>query len=261
VALDRDEFELHYQPQVEIASGRILGLEALLRWNHPKRGLVSPAVFIPIAERSGQILAVGQWAFNEACRQLKLWQEQDIAPKLVAVNFSALQFKAASDLEREISASLQHWTIAPGMMEMELTESVLMEVTQQHSESLQRFRRLGLQIAIDDFGTGYSSLTYLTNYPVNRLKIAQELVFGVTDDARNATVVRAAIRLAAELGIEVIAEGVETLAQAEFLLSAGCEHAQGYYFSRPLNAPRVTELLRLGTIRTAEQPVFEPKAA
>jgi EAL domain-containing protein (putative c-di-GMP-specific phosphodiesterase class I) len=147
------------------------------------------------------------------------------------------------------------------MMEMELTESVLMEVTQQHSESLQRFRRLGLQIAIDDFGTGYSSLTYLTNYPVNRLKIAQELVFGVTDDARNATVVRAAIRLAAELGIEVIAEGVETSAQAEFLLSAGCEHAQGYYFSRPLNAPRVTELLRLGTIRTAEQPVFVPQAA
>jgi diguanylate cyclase (GGDEF)-like protein len=261
VALDRDEFELHYQPQVEIASGRILGLEALLRWNHPKRGLVSPTVFIPIAERSGHILALGQWAFNEACRQLKLWQEQDIAPKLVAVNFSAFQFKAVSDLEREISASLEHWDIAPEMMEMELTESVLMEVTQQHSESLQRFRRLGLQIAIDDFGTGFSSLTYLTNYPVNRLKIAQELVFRVTDDARNATVVRAAIRLAAELGIEVIAEGVETSAQAEFLLSAGCEHAQGYYFSRPLNAPRVTELLRLGTIQTSEQSVFEPRAA
>ncbi|MGC2134882.1 MAG: EAL domain-containing protein, partial [Xanthobacteraceae bacterium] len=139
--------------------------------------------------------------------------------------------------------------IAPGMIEIELTESVLMDITQQHNERLERLRKLGVRIAIDDFGTGYSSLSYLVNYPINRVKIAQELVFGVDTDSRSATVVRAAIRLAHELGIEIIAEGVETEGQEKFLLSAGCEYGQGYYFSRPVDAERATELLRAGTIK------------
>ncbi|MGB6748643.1 MAG: bifunctional diguanylate cyclase/phosphodiesterase, partial [Xanthobacteraceae bacterium] len=248
-AIDRDEFELHYQPQVELRSGRIVGLEALLRWNHRKRGQIPPSLFIPIAERTGQIQLLGQWVFDAACRQLRSWQDNLLAPDRLGVNVSALQIKGSTDLDREVAASLDKWGIAPGMIEIELTESVLMDITQQHNERLERLRKLGVRIAIDDFGTGYSSLSYLVNYPINRVKIAQELVFGVDTDSRSATVVRAAIRLAHELGIEIIAEGVETEGQEKFLLSAGCEYGQGYYFSRPLDAERATELLRSGTIK------------
>jgi diguanylate cyclase len=246
--IDRDELELHYQPQVELRSGRIVGLEALLRWNHPERGQMSPAVFIPIAERTGQIQLLGQWALDAACRQLRAWQDQGIAPEHVGVNFSALHFKGSTDLDREVAASLDKWGIAPAMIEIELTESVLMDITQQHNDRFERLRQLGVRIAIDDFGTGYSSLSYLANYPIHRMKIAQELVFGVDTDSRSATVVRAAIRMARELGIEIIAEGVETEGQARFLLSAGCERGQGFYFSKPVNAERATELLRAGRI-------------
>jgi diguanylate cyclase len=254
LAIGSSELELYYQPLVEIASGRIVGLEALVRWNHPTRGLIMPSIFIPIAERTGAIVALGHWVFEEGCRQLKRWRDQGIAPQLLAMNVSGVQFKRASDLTLEIAASLARWDIEPGSIEVELTETVLMEITQKHSDTLERLRQLGVRIAIDDFGTGYSSLKYLTIYPVNRLKIAQELVFRVTTDARNATVVRAAIRLAQELGIEVIAEGVETEAQANFLLSAGCAYAQGYYFSRPLNAKRATQLLRQRKMEFRRQP-------
>jgi len=247
-ALDRNELELHYQPQVELRSGRIVGLEALLRWNHPKRGWIPPAIFIPIAERTGQIQILGQWVLDAACEQLRSWQDQGIAPALVGVNFSALHFKGSDDLDRDVAECLGKWGIAPGMIEIELTESVLMDVTQQHNERFERLRQLGVRIAIDDFGTGYSSLSYLANYPISRMKIAQELVFRIDTDSRSATVVRTAIRLAHELGIEIIAEGVETEGQAKVLLSAGCERGQGFYFSRPVNVERATELLRAGRI-------------
>ncbi len=170
---------------------------------------------------------------------------------MLSVNVSGVQLKSAAELEREVEESLSHWNINPGDIELELTESVLMEATQRHSNTLQNLRRLGTKIAIDDFGTGYSSLKYLTQYPVNRLKLAQEFVLLVTVDYRNAAVVRAAIRLANELGLEVIAEGVETEAQVRFLLGAGCEQAQGYYFSRPVTAQTATELLRAGRIQPA----------
>jgi diguanylate cyclase (GGDEF)-like protein len=262
-ALGRNELELHYQPQVELASGRIVGLEALLRWNNPKRGSVAPSIFIPIAERTGLILLLGQWVLDAACRQLSLWQDQGIAPKVMAVNCSAVQFKGSSDLEHDVAASLGKWDIAPGKIELELTETVLMEVTQEHSDRFDRLRKLGIRIAIDDFGTGYSSLNYLTTYPVHRLKIAQQLVSGVATESRSATVVRTAIRLAHELGIEIIAEGIETEAQVKFLVSAGCKQGQGYYFGQPVNAACATELLRMG--RSKPLPVLlrlvEPTAA
>jgi EAL domain-containing protein (putative c-di-GMP-specific phosphodiesterase class I) len=248
-AAERDELELYYQPQVDIRSGRIAGMEALLRWNHPTRGQIPPSVFIPIAERSGEIQPLGQWVLDAACRQLQRWQIEGIAPETVGVNFSALQFKGFTDVDRDVAEILDKWGIAPGKIEIELTESVLMDITQQQSERFERLRRRGVRIAIDDFGTGYSSLNYLANYPINRIKIAQELVFGVDTDSRSATVVRAAIRLAHELDIEIIAEGVETEGQENFLLSAGCDHAQGYYFSRPVTATRATALLRTGTIK------------
>jgi diguanylate cyclase (GGDEF)-like protein len=247
-AAGRNELELYYQPQVEIRSGRIVGMEALLRWNHPTRGRIPPAVFIPIAERSGEIQSLGRWVLDAACRQLQLWQNDGIAPETIGVNFSALHFKGSADINHDVAACLEKWDIAPRNIEIELTESVLMDITQQHSASFERLRQLGVRIAIDDFGTGYSSLSYLVKYPINRVKIAQELVFGVDTDSRSATVVRAAIRLAHELGTEIIAEGVETQGQEEFLLSAGCENAQGYYFSWPVDAARATELLRFGKI-------------
>ncbi len=254
-ALQRNEFELHYQPQVELRSGRIVGMEALLRWNHPKRGQISPSVFIPIAERSGRIQMLGQWVLDAACRQLRLWQDAGIGPEIVGVNFSALHFKGSTEIDREVSASLDKWRVPPGMIEIELTETVLMDITQQHDARLQRLRQLGIRIAVDDFGTGYSSLSYLANYPISRVKIAQQLVSGVDADVRSATVVRAAIRLAHELGIEIIAEGIETEGQEKFLLSAGCEHGQGFYFSRPVDAARATALLRAGKIAPARRPL------
>jgi diguanylate cyclase (GGDEF)-like protein len=255
VAIEEGELELLYQPQVDLGTGRIIGLEALVRWNHKTRGQLEPASFIPIAERTGAIVPLGHWVFEEACRQLKLWQSDGIAPPVVAVNVSGVQFKGASEFGRDIEESLRRWDIDPADVELELTESVLMDATQKYSDTLHYMRKLGTKIAIDDFGTGYSSLKYLTVYPVSRLKLAHEFVFRVTVDFRNAAVVRAAIRLANELGIEVIAEGVETEAQMRFLMAAGCRQAQGYYFSRPVSAAGATELLREGTIEPAPQPV------
>lgn len=240
----RDEFELFYQPQVTLPSGHVTGFEALVRWNHPTRGLIMPSVFIPIAERSGSIIALGQWVIEEVCRQLSLWRAGGIAPEIVAVNVSALQFKGPADLGQVIVQSLDRWGIRAGNIEIELTESVLMEATQKHGEAFERLHQLGVKLAIDDFGTGYSSLSYLTTLPVTRLKIAQELISGVVTDPRNAAVVRAAVALAHELRIEVIAEGVETVAHSNFLVEVGCKQAQGYYFGRPMDAAAATIMLR-----------------
>ena len=253
-ALEEGELELYYQPQVELATGRVTGLEVLVRWNHKTRGLLMPGSFIPIAERTGAVVPLGNWVFDEACRQLKSWHAEGIAPEVLAVNVSGVQLKNAAELEREVETSLTRWQINPGDIELELTESVLMEATQRHNNTVENMRRLGVRIAIDDFGTGYSSLKYLTTYPVNRLKLAQEFVFRVTVDYRNAAVVRAAIRLAHELGLDVIAEGVETEAQMRFLIGAGCEQAQGYYFSRPVKAGQATAILREGRIAPAAAP-------
>jgi len=253
--IERGELELLYQPQVEIGSKRVIGLEALVRWNHPKRGLLMPSIFIPIAEKSAIIQQLGSWVFDAACAQLAEWEEKGIAPRTVAVNVSGLQLKRIDEFEHDIAGSLTKWNIKPEAVELELTETVLMEASQKHSDSLQRLRQMGLRIAIDDFGTGFSSLKYLTIYPINRLKIAQELVFRVIDDPRNATVVRAAIRLAHELGIDAIAEGVETEAQARFLSSAGCIHAQGYLYGRPVDATTATVLLLHGRTGLAKEPL------
>jgi diguanylate cyclase len=258
--IERGELELYYQPQVEIASGNILGLEALVRWNHPRRGMIMPSVFIPIAEKSSIIQPLGSWVFAAACAQLSSWQQEGIAPKTMAVNVSGMQIKRLDELVRDIARNLSHYNIEPGAIELELTETVLMEASEKHAEAFDRLRKTGLGIAIDDFGTGYSSLKYLTVFPVNRLKIAQELVLRVTEDLRNATVVKAAIRLAHELGIAVIAEGVETDAQAKFLLAAGCENAQGYYYSHPVNAAATALLLRQGKISPAPDKVVRLKS-
>ena len=162
VALEQGELELYYQPQVELETGRIIGMEALVRWNHKTRGLLTPGAFIAIAEKTGAILPLGRWVFDEACRQFKSWHSQGIAPQVLSVNVSGVQFKGAAELEREVEQSLTRWDVDPANLELELTESVLMEVTQRHGNTLEKLRQLGIKIAIDDFGTGYSSLSYLT---------------------------------------------------------------------------------------------------
>jgi diguanylate cyclase (GGDEF)-like protein len=252
LAMDNGDLELHYQPQVELATGRIVGLEALLRWRHPRRGYISPAFFIPIAERAGLIIPLGQWVFDQACRQRRAWQDQGLQLETLAVNFSALQLKGTSDICQEIAATLDKWGVAAAQMEVELTETVLMEITQQHSAVLEDLRRLGIRIAMDDFGTGYSSLSYLASYPVNRLKIAQQLISKAPTDPRSATVVQAAIRLAGDLGIQCIAEGVETMAHVKFLRTTACAYVQGYCYSRPVSAAQATALLRQGTLQPAK---------
>jgi diguanylate cyclase (GGDEF)-like protein/PAS domain S-box-containing protein len=250
-ALCNDELELYYQPQVELASGRIVGLEALTRWNHPQRGLLMPDAFIHIAERTGSICALGHWVLDHACRQIKAWRDQGIAPPLLAINVSAAEMHGYSEFEQFLADSFKRWSIAPGDIELELTESVLMETTQMHSDALARIKELGASIAIDDFGTGYSSLAYLSAYPVSRIKIAQRFMLGIPDNAGDVAITNATLSLARELGIKVIAEGVQTKAQLDFLVSAGCAVGQGFYFSKAVQAGRAAEFLRRGFIEPA----------
>jgi EAL domain-containing protein (putative c-di-GMP-specific phosphodiesterase class I) len=245
-AVARGELELYYQPQIDLKSGAIVGLEALLRWNHPTRGQLAPNAFIGIAETTGSILAIGEWVIGEACRQIHTWCELAAAPPVVAVNLSGAQFKLTARLDQVVLDNLKLHGIAPENLELELTESVLLDTTKRHGEALERLRRLGVRLAIDDFGTGYSSLDYLRAYRVTRLKIDRRFIAGVGTNADNAAITRAAIGLAHALGIEVLAEGVETAAQRDFLLKAGCEMAQGFYFAEPMPAKQATELLQRG---------------
>jgi diguanylate cyclase (GGDEF)-like protein len=243
VALERRHLELHYQPVVDLSTRRIVALEALTRWNHPTRGLLSPDVFIPIAETTGSIAALGRWAFDAACQQFRAWQDLDIAPPVIAVNLSAVQFRSAPHLELDIAASLEKWNIAADAMELEVAESDWTEMTERYSEALIRLRQLGVRLAIDDFGIGHASLDELARYPIHQLKVSQELLSRVSLDPKHASVVRAAVRMGQELGLTVVAEGVETEAQARLVMAAGCERAQGYYFGRPIPARAATELL------------------
>jgi diguanylate cyclase (GGDEF)-like protein/PAS domain S-box-containing protein len=242
-AVERNELELHYQPQVALETGTIIGLEALIRWNHPTRGLMLPAAFIPIAETSGSIVPIGEWVIDQACRQVMAWNAQGIAPQTVAVNLSGAQLKLASQLDKIVAECLEACHLRPEQLELELTESVLIETAQRHSDAFRRLQRLGIRLAIDDFGTGYSSLDYLRSFRVSRLKIDRSFVDGVTSNPDDAVIVRATIGLAHALGIEVIAEGVETAAQCKFLLAAGCRAAQGFYFGAPMPVAAVTALL------------------
>jgi diguanylate cyclase (GGDEF)-like protein/PAS domain S-box-containing protein len=244
--LDRGELEIYYQPQVEIETGKIVGLEALARWHHPTHGMLCPARFIPIAEKNGTILSLGRWVIEDVCRQIVAWRAQGLSPPTIAINVSAEQFKSTPEFDRELSLKLQHWNIEPDAIELELTESVLMETTRQYGKIIDRLRALGVGIAIDDFGTGYSSLGYLRAYHVNHIKIAQEFVQDLQVDSGDVAIVRAAIGLGRELGIKVIAEGVETKQQLDILAAAGCHYVQGFYFARPVTAKRAAELLRLG---------------
>ncbi|MBI1203939.1 MAG: EAL domain-containing protein [Rhodopseudomonas sp.] len=243
-AIKRKEFELFFQPQVALKSGRIVGMEALIRWNHPQRGLILPGTFIPIAETTGSVVPIGEWVIEQACRQIKAWNDLKIAPLTIAINLSSAQFRLASHLDRIITDTLARYDVAPHQIEIELTESVLLETTQRHRDVFDRLRKIGIQLAIDDFGTGYSSLDYLRSFRVSRLKIDPSFIGDVETNADAAAIVRATIGLAHELGIKVVAEGVETPTQRDFLIATTCDYAQGFYFGKPLPAAAATDLLR-----------------
>jgi diguanylate cyclase (GGDEF)-like protein/PAS domain S-box-containing protein len=241
-ALARGEFELHYQPKVDLDTGTIVGAEALLRWRHPDRGLVSPKEFVPIAESTGLIVPIGQWVVREACRQARAWQDAGLPPTPLAVNISALEFRSVAFL-RQVEAILAETGLDPRYLELELTESVLMQYADATVGLLHALKKMGVQVAIDDFGTGYSSLSYLRQFPIGVLKIDQSFVREITAELDSAPIVTAVIGLGRSLRRRVIAEGVETLTQLAFLRAHHCPEGQGLWFSPPLPADRFAHLL------------------
>ena len=243
-AIAQQQFFLLYQPQINLQTGRLSGLEALVRWRHPKDGIIGPGKFIPDAEREGLIVPLGRWVLREACRQTRKWLDVGLSPPLIAVNLSGHQFKAPKELERDIEAAVAEVQLPPELLELELTESVLMEASRDHNEVLLRLRERGHRIAIDDFGTGYSSLDYLRRFPVDRIKIAQKFIAEIGINHGNDAIVRAALGLAHELGLEVVVEGVETDAQLAILKDWGARIVQGYLFFKALATPAVTALLQ-----------------
>ena len=242
-AIERSEFVLHYQPKIDLADGRVHGVEALLRWNHPQRGMVTPGEFIPALEDSGLILPVGEWVLEEAAAQLRRWLREGLRALPVAVNLSAKQFRRR-DLDALIRRTLAAAGVSAGLIELEITESCLMEDAEDAVRLLANLRAAGLRISVDDFGTGYSSLSSLTRLPLNALKIDRSFVRDVVSSAEAASIVRAVIDMAHNLSFTVIAEGVETAEQMAFLKRHGCDLAQGYLFDRPMPASQLAERLR-----------------
>ncbi|MCR4540844.1 EAL domain-containing response regulator [Pseudomonas sp. 18.1.10] len=232
-AVKANEFSLHYQPKLDLGSGQVAGLEALLRWDRPGYGEVSPAVFVPILESLGLIITVGRWVIDQVCRQIAIWQGSAVGALEVSVNVSGHQLMEG-DLISDIARILADTGVAPQWLEVELTESSLMENTQHTISSLQRLRDMGVKIAIDDFGTGYSSLAYLRRFPLDTLKIDIAFIREVTSNPQDAAIARTIIELAHSLNLRAVAEGVETAAQLAFLKEAGCDQIQGYLFSPPL---------------------------
>ena len=236
-------FFLVYQPRIDVESGLTTGMEALVRWHHPQKGLVLPGLFIPIAESTGLIHELGLWVLGEACRQARRWLDAGVDIGRMAVNISGLQIKEPLELERGIDAALADAGLPPDKLEIEITESALVEASLAHDDLLQRLRSRGISIALDDFGTGYSSLSYVRHLPVDRIKIAQEFVQGITTNKGDASITRFSVRLARELGLDVIAEGVETPDQLAKLKEWGCTGAQGYLISTPLPAEELASFL------------------
>jgi len=240
-AVKNQEFILHYQPQIDITSGRLIGAEALVRWQHPELGLLPPDKFIPLAERSGLVIPMGDWVLNEACRQAQVWRDKGHA-MVMAVNLSALQFKRGNLLET-VAHALKRSGLPAELLELELTESILLQDIDVAIKTLRSLKDMGVKLSIDDFGTGYSSLSYLKRLAVNKLKIDQSFVRDVAEDADSAAIVRAIIQLGHTLQLTVIAEGVETDAQLTFLRNHGCDEAQGYLYSRPVPAAEFYKLV------------------
>jgi diguanylate cyclase (GGDEF)-like protein/PAS domain S-box-containing protein len=248
-ALERNEFVLYYQPQIDLVSGAVIGVEALIRWNHPQLGMVSPARFIPVSEESGLIVPIGDWVLREACRQAMAWQRDGLPELCMAVNLSAVQFKRGS-VEQSVVHALEESRLSPALLELELTESILIQNVEGVLDSVKRLKLLGVKLSIDDFGTGYSSLSYLKRFAIDKLKIDQSFVRDLGSNSDDAAIVCAIIQMARSLHLRTIAEGVETAHMLHKLSALGCDEAQGYHFARPMSADEVAIYLRKA--KTAE---------
>lgn len=251
-AIELDELELYYQPKIEITTGKIVGTEALIRWNHPEKGMVSPVDFIPLAEETGLIVPIGEWILRTACRQLREWHDQGYESLKVAVNLSARQFQDP-ELVRKVKMIQERANLAVDCLELEITESIAMDDVDNTIKIIDELRSMGLNILIDDFGTGYSSLSYLKKLPLHALKIDQSFVRDLTFDSDDAAIVTSIIAMAKSMNLVVVAEGVETAEQLEFLKTRRCEEVQGYYFSKPLPVEKLELLLKNENERCSRQ--------
>jgi diguanylate cyclase (GGDEF)-like protein/PAS domain S-box-containing protein len=258
-ALDADQLFLEYQPQLNIDTGQIVGLECLLRWQHPSRGVLAPDSFIPLAESSGLIVPLGRWVMRAACRQIHQWLDAGITPPVAGINLSGVQFKRSQQLEKDIALSLAEFGVPAWRLELELTESALMAASRGPHDVLLKLRAQGHRIVIDDFGSGYSSLDYLRRFPADRIKITQTFTSGIGRTPEGDAIVRAALALAQQFRMEVVVDGVETRAQLELLRTWGCRIVQGCYFARPADAAAITALLRAG--RVSPTPAEEVEAS
>lgn len=250
-AVENEEFELYYQPKLLLGADTIVGVEALLRWDRPGHGLVSPGLFVPVLEETGLIVRVGRWVIDTACRQIKAWMLGTTGPMQVSVNIAGRQF-AEGDLEADVMHALAVHDVPAALLELELTETSLMINTERTMQCLSNLRARGIQVSVDDFGTGYSSLAYLRRFPIDKLKIDIAFIRDVTTNADDAAIVNAIITMAHSLHVRVVAEGVETAAQKAFLIAHGCDQIQGYLVSRPLPAHLITTLMALRA--ASEQP-------
>jgi diguanylate cyclase (GGDEF)-like protein len=248
-ALERQELLLHYQPMINLKTGAITSVEALVRWQHPERGLLLPGQFLTIAEDTGMIVAIGQWVLREACWQTREWLDAGLLAVPVAVNISSLEFRSDPFLEG-IQGALKNARLDPRYLQLELTETVLMRHAESTACALDQLKAIGVRLAVDDFGTGYSSLSYLTRFPIDAVKVDQSFVRDIVASTDDAIVVSAVISMGKSLKHRVIAEGVETPEQLAFLQAHGCDEGQGYYFSRPLVAQQFAKLLETGISAT-----------
>lgn len=241
-AIKGNELMLHYQPQVDVDSGRIVAAEALLRWNHPRHGLISPADFIPMAEETGLIVPIGEWVLRQVCSQLRSWDEAGLPSTVVAVNLSPRQFHQSNIVEM-VATALQDFDLTPQRLELEITESSLMRNPEEAADLLEQLSQMGFSLSVDDFGTGYSSLGYLKRFPLNALKIDRSFVADIETNQNSGSIASAVIALAHSLGLKVVAEGVEKMAQMEYLRSLKCDFLQGYLYGRPMPADEFMALL------------------
>lgn len=252
LALEREEFVLHYQPKLNLKTGKVVGAEALIRWFKPESGWIYPSDFIPVAEDCGLIVPLSKWVLREACRQACAWQSAGLAPIYMSVNISATEFRQKGFLE-SIRAVLDDTGMNPALLELEITEGVLMQNADSTIQTLQAIKDMGLRLAIDDFGTGYSSLSYLRRFPIDVLKIDQSFIRALGTDSNDAALVSAIISLGKSLNLNIIAEGIETRAQLDFLRAHHCEEGQGYFFSRAVNALAFADILNAGRLETVHQ--------
>jgi EAL domain-containing protein (putative c-di-GMP-specific phosphodiesterase class I) len=242
-ALERDQLVLHYQPQYDLNNRQLLGFEALVRWQHPEHGMISPADFIPLAEETGLIVPIGEWVLHTACRQNRAWQKQGLPAVRMAVNISARQFRQPG-LAQQVSQILHETGLDARWLELELTESMIMGNAENAIRTMQALNTMGVELAIDDFGSGYSSLAYLKRFPISKLKIDQSFVRDVMIDVNDATIAASVIALAKSMHLEVIAEGIEDHDQLTFLQQKGCHQGQGYLFSPALPADQAEALFK-----------------